>query len=385
MRVLFSSTRGAGHLHPLLPYAKALVAKGHDVLVAGPQDLSGALQTAGLKHAPFAHPGDEALAPFWARLRLVPAEQQAALFVREIFAGLNAKAAFPAVLDTIRAWQPQLIVRDSVEFGVLVAAELAGVPHVRVAVHQRAMEEQICSLAAPPIDSLRQAVGLKADQGGTLRAERSFTSFPESFEGAADVETAHLVYRVGPVKEELSATSSAWQPNTDGLPLVYITFGTVAPTLPEAQQLYPMAVAAVADLPVRALLTTGRGFDLGVLGKVPANVCVEAWVPQAEIFPHAAAMVCHGGSGTVLGGLAACVPQVVVPVGADQPLNAQSIAAIGAGLALNKPDAAALRAAIERLLAEAGFRNAARRVSREMFALRTVDNAVDALLELAAR
>jgi UDP:flavonoid glycosyltransferase YjiC (YdhE family) len=368
----------------LVPYAKALVEKGHDVLVAGPQELSGPLQTAGLKHAPFGHPGDEGLAPFWARFRIVPDEQKTAVFVREIFAGANAQAAFPGVLDTIRAWQPHLVVRDSVEFGVLVAAEVAGVPHVRVAVHHRAMEAQICSLAAAPLDSLRQTAGLKADEGATLRAERIFTSFPQSFEGPADAETARLIRRVGPVKERPSATSSAWEPNTDGLPLVYITFGTVATTIPEAQELYRTAIAAVADLPVRALLTTGRGFDLGILGSVPANVRVEAYVPQTQVFPHTAVMVCHGGSGTVLGGLAACIPQVVVPLGADQPLNAQSIAAIGAGLALNKPDAGALRAAIARVLGNSTFRDAARLVSREMFTLPSVDEAADALLELAA-
>jgi MGT family glycosyltransferase len=191
------------------------------------------------------------------------------------------------------------------------------------------------------------------------------------------------VYRVGPVKEVPSAASSTWERNTDGLPLLYITFGTVVTTMPEAQHLYQTAIAALADLPVRALLTTGRGFDLGILGKVPANVRVEAWVPQAEVFPHVAAMVCHGGSGTVLGGLAACIPQIVVPFGADQPLNAQSIATLGAGLALNKPDAPTLRAAIERVLADSKFADAARLVSREMFTLPTIDEAAAAMLDLA--
>jgi UDP:flavonoid glycosyltransferase YjiC (YdhE family) len=51
---------------------------------------------------------------------------------------------------------------------------------------------------------------------------------------------------------------------------------------------------------------------------------------------------------------------------------------------LNKPDAPTLRAAIERILGDSGFRDAARLVSREMFALGTVDDAADALLDLAA-
>ena len=82
MRVLFSSTRGTGHLTPLLPYAKALVARGHEVRVAGPRELAEPLLRVGLDHAPFGHPGDEALRPIWARIRTVPADEQAALFVR---------------------------------------------------------------------------------------------------------------------------------------------------------------------------------------------------------------------------------------------------------------------------------------------------------------
>jgi UDP:flavonoid glycosyltransferase YjiC (YdhE family) len=52
---------------------------------------------------------------------------------------------------------------------------------------------------------------------------------------------------------------------------------------------------------------------------------------------------------------------------------------------LDKPDAATLRAAIERVLGDSGFRDAARRVSREMFTLPSYDAAADALLKLAAR
>ena len=69
MRVLFSSTRGAGHLLPLLPYARALVARGHEVAVAAPEEVSKTVRGAGLPHLPFDHPGDDALAPIWARMR----------------------------------------------------------------------------------------------------------------------------------------------------------------------------------------------------------------------------------------------------------------------------------------------------------------------------
>ena len=51
--------------------------------------------------------------------------------------------------------------------------------------------------------------------------------------------------------------------------------------------------------------------------------------------PHAAAMVCHGGFGTVRAGLAAGVPLAVLPLFADQPDNARRVAELGAGIALD--------------------------------------------------
>ena len=59
-----------------------------------------------------------------------------------------------------------------------------------------------------------------------------------------------------------------------------------------------------------------------------------------------------------MGALAAGVPMVVVPFGADQPHNARRIAAMGAGLAVPDATAVTLRTAIERVLAEAAFQTA---------------------------
>src|SRR5438128_1215203 len=84
--------------------------------------------------------------------------------------------------------------------------------------------------------------------------------------------------------------------------------------------------------------------------------------------PRAAAIVCHGGSGTVLGALAAGVPMVVTPLFADQPHNARRVAATGTGLALFPPDlqAETLRAAVSRVLGEPSFRDAAQAMAREI-------------------
>jgi UDP:flavonoid glycosyltransferase YjiC (YdhE family) len=123
----------------------------------------------------------------------------------------------------------------------------------------------------------------------------------------------------------------------------------------------------------------------GTLGTVPANVHVEEWVPQRDVLARASAVVCHGGSGTVRGALAAGLPLVVTPLGADQPHNARRVAAVGAGIALPAPDAASLRAAVERVLADADFGRGARRIADEIAALPPVDAAVPVLKAIASR
>ena len=120
---------------------------------------------------------------------------------------------------------------------------------------------------------------------------------------------------------------------------------------------------------------------------------VERWVPQDDVLAHAAAIVGHGGSGTTLGALAAGVPQVVVPLFADQPFNAERVAEAGAGLAvdnddwtqsatraLTAEDAAAIRQALEAVLGDASYRAAAARLAAEMRGLPPVERAFDTLV-----
>jgi UDP:flavonoid glycosyltransferase YjiC (YdhE family) len=384
MRFLFSTTRGTGHVEPLLPYARALLARGHEVIVAAPEEVGVPLRKAGIAHAPFGHPGDEALSPIWAMFATATEAESIAIAAREIFAGLNARAALPKLRETMRSFRPELVVRDSVEFASLIAADEAGVPHARIAVHSVSFEDTLPDLIAAPLAAQRAELGLTPDHGASLAMEPVFTAFPESLEEPPPVGVRNPAPIRARMPDELpDVPHDPWTPNADARPLVYITFGTLVGSNPRGRVLYKVALDAVAELPVRALLTTGRGFDRAALGAVPSNVQVEEFIPQREVFAHARAVVCHGGSGTVRGALAAGLPMVVIPVGADQPYNAQRVAAVGAGIALPKPDVAAVRAAIERVLADAELRAGASKMAADIAALPALDHAVDALIALA--
>ena len=142
---------------------------------------------------------------------------------------------------------------------------------------------------------------------------------------------------------------------------------------------------------MRVLLTVGNDIDLDALPPAPDNMRVERWVPQQDVFGHAAAAVVHGGSGSTLGALAAGLPLVVVPLFADQPRNAARVEEVGAGIAVppdrDDPEAAVrpLRDAVEAVLAEPSYRERAAVLATDSRAQPVVDEAVGLAERLARR
>jgi MGT family glycosyltransferase len=144
------------------------------------------------------------------------------------------------------------------------------------------------------------------------------------------------------------------------------------------------AVEGVRALPVRVLATVGPNADPAVLGEQPDHVLVERYVPQTAALPLCDAVVSHAGSGTVLGALALGLPQVCLPQGADQFLNAEAVAASGAGLSI-APDAATvpeIANAVTAVLNDKAYRAAAQQVATSIEAMPTPDDVVTALVRL---
>ena len=142
--------------------------------------------------------------------------------------------------------------------------------------------------------------------------------------------------------------------------------------------------------PVGAAWTTSelpvRFPDLGAIAPGPANVRVESWIPQAALLPHCAAVVTHGGYGTVAAALAHGRPLVLLPISADQPANAHRCAAAGVGIAIGPDDRSpkSIRRAVRTVLDQPGYRAAAARAAAEASAQPDLDHALDHLEALAA-
>ncbi|WP_205697471.1 glycosyltransferase [Conexibacter sp. SYSU D00693] len=382
MRVLFASTHGAGHFSPLVPFARACEDAGHEVLVAAPPRIAEMVTAHGFAFWQLDDPSEERMGPVWSRVPSLSPDEANAVVIGEIFGRLNTEATLPRMHEAFASFAPDVVVREANQYSGALLAEEAGIPHACVGIGLAEVEALGRQLAAGPLDDVRRAMGLASDPDGTwLREAPYLTTFPASFEPAPIPNT--LRFRDERCTRPRPDGPRPW--GEDGRPLVYLTLGTVTGMLDAAQHAYDIVLEAVAGLPVSVLMTVGPGPELERFADAPANVEVLRWLPQEDVLPWADAVVCHGGSGSTTGALAAGVPLVVMPMFADQPQNAARVAAAGAGIAVTGHEPAPVRAAVERLLAEPSYGKAARRVAGEVAGHAHLRDAVALLEEFAAR
>jgi UDP:flavonoid glycosyltransferase YjiC (YdhE family) len=381
MRVLISTRQGAGHIGPLIPFAHALLRNNDEVVVTAVANAAPMISAAGLDHHPIPDPPAEERDPIFARAKTLDPDEANALVASDLFVRIDTRAAYPHVRAAIERLKPDVMLYDISDFAAGLAAEATGLPAVSVSITQGLLMQQHAGPIAEALDEVRSEVGLDPDPRlERLAAIPCFSLIPKSLEDPGTEGTDRILrFRV---EEPAPRPLPDWWANEEW-PLVYVTFGTVVPTIGFYPDVYRAAIDALSSLPVRLLATVGREQDPSELGPVAPNVHVARWIPQADVLPHAAAIVSHGGSGTVTGTLAAGVPAVVVPFIADQYDNARRVTELGAGLTLEADDIVRLPDAVRALLADGTYREAAGRVAAEVRALPTVDTATEILRRLA--
>jgi UDP:flavonoid glycosyltransferase YjiC (YdhE family) len=367
MRVLVSSTGGAGHFGPLVPFLEALARMGDEVLLVVPPKLEATVAPMGHAFVLGAEPPAEEVRALWGRMPMVSRSEAAILSNREFFGRLCTTAMLPSVERACHEWGPHLVLHEAAEYASAVAAERSGIAHAQVAISLAEVEAASLDLAAPVLETFHEGIVER------LRGSPYLTRFPDPLDPSPYPATRRF--------RELAAAPGKPLPDWWGsctAPLVYLTFGSVVGELPMASDVFRAAVDAVTGLAARVLLTVGRAADVALSG-APANVHIEAWVPQGDVLPGADVVVAHGGSGTTFGALAAGVPLVLVPLFADQLVNAARVAASGAALVV-EPDygpaggmgtigrehVPQLRAAIDAVLSDPSYPRAAGAIADQM-------------------
>ncbi|MBD8479594.1 glycosyltransferase [Microbacterium sp. CFBP 8794] len=145
------------------------------------------------------------------------------------------------------------------------------------------------------------------------------------------------------------------------LPLVHVTQGTVANT--DYTEVIEPTLAALADLPVQVAVTTG-GRDVETLPALPDNAFAASYLPYDDLLARTSVLVTNGGYGGLHHAMRHGVPIVIAGDSEDKVETSARVqhARVGVNLRTGRPTPDAVRAAVQRILADDGYAARARRI-----------------------
>ena len=164
-----------------------------------------------------------------------------------------------------------------------------------------------------------------------------------------------------------------------GPPPIVVTPGSAAAY---SQRFFAESIAALQRLGLRGMLVTN--FPEQLPQRLPPGVQAFGYVPFSDALPHAAALIHHGGIGTLAQGIKAGIPHLAVPNAHDQFDNGWRIEQLGLGrsIAQTRYRAPAAAEALAALLDEAPLRDRCRAYAARMdgdAALRRACELIEAL------
>jgi MGT family glycosyltransferase len=386
MRALFTCHPGLGTFLPLTPIARAMVDAGHDVAFGTPMFLRDTVEAAGFRWVRAGVENDDPeMAAVYARMRELRGVEQLRFTYDHVFAGVRPRRLVPELLTLAGSWRPDLFVRDSREFGAVIAAELLDVPYATIEVHAAGARPRATGMLYAPLRRLRASFGLpERDIQGLMDQFLVLMPFPPSLTTLGDpiAPTTHYV-RALPADAANSALP-AWMDEIGSRPLIYVSLGTVF-NGPRGPEIFSKLLAGLRDLEAEVVLTVGRDLDPAAFGPQPAQIHLETFLPLRALMARCSLVVFHGGSGTLAQAVAHGLPMVIVPLGADQPENAARCAELGASRTLD-PDHLTpehIRDVVLDVLHTPSYRQGAERLREELERLPGPEFAVELLQRLS--
>ncbi|MBC6448197.1 glycosyltransferase [Actinokineospora xionganensis] len=327
MHVLFSSLPSHGHTYPLLPLAIAAKEQGHRVTYATDVSFHPVLSPLGFDVVDVGTTIGDAFSQVTQGAPPDFRDPEAmAEVVSSVFMSVLARRFAADLRPVLDREKPDLVIYEAGCTGAGLAAKAAGIPVLCHAFGRGGLGIVFPDFLTKQAEVAAE-LGVDYDPAGPF-PDPYLDIYPASLQ---DKEFLTFPKRIPlrPVAFAEPGELPAWVAEHER-PLVYLTLGTA---FGQAAVLRT-AIDGLATLPARVIVAAGPTVEIADLGAVPDNVTALPWVPQADLLPHTDLVVHHGGSGTTLGALAAGVPHLFIPQGADQFVNADAVTESGAGLQL---------------------------------------------------
>ena len=369
-RIVVSSVGSLGDLHPFIALARGLRARGHQVIFAVERGFIARLAAEGFETRPLASDISALPAPLaralvsgddpFSSLRIIARDYQGPSLVANIWALRDACAG------------ADLLIGAAGQIAASAVADLTGVRWVTVALSPaipsaetppspelarlRGPLARLANRAAwalggvavarasdPPLNAGRAAVGLgprkRLLQDGNLSPlltavawSPSCLARPGDWPAGAEL-TGFLLWDAPGDWQEPEALTAFLADHSRG-PVVAISSGSMGGDVGDAFAPYFTAsIAAIHAAGARALLI---GAGMAAPKATDGQILSVDYAPFSLVYPRCAAVIHHGGAGTVAQSLRAGVPALVAPWGADQFFHGGLIERLGVGQVLTR-------------------------------------------------
>jgi UDP:flavonoid glycosyltransferase YjiC (YdhE family) len=387
MKVLFVALPGTGHIKPMLPLARAMQAAGHDAFFATGADFAPMAEKAGFKCASAGPTRAQALAERLARhpesVHVDPVDQQR-FHVRHVWASIYTTWMLSDLLDLVPGAGIDLIVHDAMAFAGPLLSACTG---IRTVSHSTgpAFARGLLNEAAEQLTELWRELGAeRSPEAAGIYDTAHVDVWPAALQ-LADVGDRGAIIPIETTDDDIAGPEDVpgWLAGLPDRPLVHMTLGTVFNHNPAA---FRAVLDALSGEDVTVLASVGPSQDPAVVGPVPANARVERWLPHGLVIPMCAAVICHGGAGTMLKSFRAGVPLLLLPQGADMFRTARACADYGIARSL-APDAVSPESVLtefRKIMDDPAYRQRYEPLSAEMARLAPPRDVVPVLEVLAA-
>ena len=418
-RVVFTTFGSLGDLHPYLALACELKARGHAPVIATSELYQARVEALGIEFRAVRPDRIEQLGDPSMMTRLRSAKRSP----DQVFQDMFMPSLRESYVDTLAAARgADLLVSHTLAFSTRLVAERTGVPWVSSvlqplalfsaydppvvgptalvssllalgpAVHRPLVRGAKWSLRnwSEPWHDLRAEVGLPpTDQNPIFEGQHSpllvLALFSRLIGDPQPDWPAQTVVTGFPFHDEagVALPRALAEFLAAGPPPIVFTLGTSV--VMHAGNFYEESARAAAALGRRAVLLTGKDPRNRPAVLPPGAIAVD-YVPYAQLFPWAAAVVHQGGIGTTAQAMRAGRPMLIVPYAHDQPDNGRRVTRLRIGRTLSRRSYVAERLAtrLEKLLGDPGVMARAARVGRAIRAEQGVRTACDEIERVLA-
>ena len=351
-KVLFVNVPAQGHANPTFPLVSSFVKAGHTVDYLLTEEFRKKVEYSGATLIPY-RPSNSIDAVLNGKINIFSAFK----FVREILQMINNKTKeiaseydviivggmFPLIAKMEKKLSTPVIYCSAVflqnEQSVQHifkktwdAPALIEFVMTHIKLRKWLSRQILPRLFGFPMDDVLVLFGQKPSKLNIVLTSRYFQPEQETFD-----ETC-LFIGPTPTVPSKDDTFPISQLETCNKPIIYATLGTV---FNKWIDFFKNVILAFKNTNYLVVMSTGNKKTLELLGPVPENFIVRDFVPQSEVLKYADLCIAHGGMSSISDGISLGVPMLLVPLGADQFINAYRLQELGAGKVLTKKDATA--------------------------------------------